>query len=64
MDIFIYVVKHKEAKEHSVDFDTRLNAFLDVYSLYLKTGISSVREEAIMKAYELHLSRPEFSFVL
>lgn len=41
-----------------------LNELLDVYSLYLKTGISLIREEVIHKAYELHLKDPSFSFVV
>ncbi|MBN1688397.1 MAG: hypothetical protein JW893_04795 [Candidatus Omnitrophica bacterium] len=36
--------------------------FLDVYSLYLKTGVSWVRDELRLKAYELHLLDPSFSF--
>ena len=42
----------------------RRDELLDVYSLYLKTGIQSVKEETIAKAYELHLEDPDFSFVL
>lgn len=36
--------------------------FLDVYSLYLKTGFSWVRDEVRLKAYELHILDPGFSF--
>lgn len=42
----------------------KLDEFLDVYSLYLKTKISWVREEVKLKAYELHLLDPAFSFQL
>ena len=38
------------------------NEFLDVYSLFLSTGFSWVREEVKLKAYELHLLNPTFSF--
>lgn len=41
-----------------------LNELLDVYSLYLQTGISLIREEVIHKAFELHLKDPSFSFVV
>ncbi len=36
------------------------DAFLDVYSLYLLTRISWVREDARRIAYELHLVDPTF----
>lgn len=38
------------------------NEFLDVYSLYLRTKISWVRDEVKLKAYELHLLDPRFQF--
>jgi hypothetical protein len=34
---------------------SKLNEFLDAYSLYLKTRISLVRDEARLRAYELQL---------
>jgi len=40
----------------------KMDEFLDVYSLYLYTGISWVRDEVKLKAYELHLLDPGFSF--
>jgi hypothetical protein len=36
--------------------------FLDVYSLYLATHFHWVREEVKLKAYELHLLDPAFTF--
>ena len=36
--------------------------FLDVYSLYLRTRLAWVRDEVRLKAYELHLLDPCFSF--
>lgn len=36
--------------------------FLDVYSLYLATGFNWIREEVKLKAYELHLLNPAFTF--
>ena len=38
------------------------NEFLDVYSLYLKTRTSLVRDELKLKAYELRLLDPTFAF--
>lgn len=36
--------------------------FLDVYSLYLNTRISWIRDEVRLKAYELRLLDPTFQF--
>ncbi len=38
------------------------NEFLDVYSLYLRTHVAWVRDETRLKAYELHILDPNFSF--
>lgn len=38
--------------------------FLDIYSLYQKTGLSYVKEELFRKAYELSLLDPEFTFYI
>lgn len=43
------------------EIDHKINEFLDVYSLYLTTGISLIRDEAQLKAYELHLLDPAFA---
>ena len=40
----------------------RQDEFLDVYSFYLRTGFSWIRDEVRLKAYELHLVDPAFSF--
>lgn len=39
--------------------ELKINEFLDVYSLYLRTGISLIREEARLKAYELRWLDPK-----
>ncbi|MBI3314307.1 MAG: hypothetical protein HYZ83_08745 [Candidatus Omnitrophica bacterium] len=36
--------------------------FLDVYSFYLQSRLSWVRDEVRLKAYELHLLDPSFTF--
>ena len=65
MDIFLYVIKlHEDETDPKMDIERRRNELLDVYSLYLRTGIQAVKEEAIMKAFELHLRDPNFCFVL
>lgn len=40
----------------------KMDEFLDVYSLYLSTRFSWVRDEVKLKAYELHLLNPNFNF--
>ncbi|HNX69085.1 MAG TPA: hypothetical protein PLL75_06600 [Candidatus Omnitrophota bacterium] len=42
--------------------ELKLNELLDVYSLYLKTRISWIRDEVRLKAYELHFLDPSFVF--
>lgn len=46
------------------EINAKLNEFLDVYSLYLETGISLIRDEARLKAYELHLLEPALTLPL
>ena len=38
------------------------NEFLDIYSLYRKTGLSWIKEELLEKAYQLHSLDPSFTF--
>lgn len=40
----------------------KFDEFLDVYSLYLKTRVSWIKDEVKLKAYELHLLDPSFNF--
>ena len=42
----------------------RQDEFLDIFSLYRQTGLSWIKEELLLKAYQLHLLDPEFSFRL
>ena len=46
------------------EIQKKQDEFLDVYSLYLATASSWVRDELKLKAYELHLLDPTFSFQL
>lgn len=36
------------------------NEFLDLYSLYLDTKITAIKDELILKAYQLHILDPNF----
>ena len=38
--------------------------FLDVYSLYLRTGLSWIKEELLRKAYELSVLDPKFTLCI
>jgi len=49
-------------REWQAEIKQKQNEFLDVYSLYLRTGISWVRDEAKLKAYEWHILEPAFTF--
>ena len=57
----LMVVKISDTEDFSAEMHTKQNEFLDVYSLYLRTGLKWIKDEAIMKAYELHMMDPNFS---
>ena len=38
--------------------------FLDIFSLYRRTGLSWIKEELMQKAYQLHLLDPNFNFYI
>ena len=40
----------------------RQDEFLDIFSLYRRTGLSWIKEELMQKAYQLHLLDPNFNF--
>lgn len=46
----------------NLEIELKRNEFLDAYSFYLRTGISLIRDEARLRAYELHLLDPAFAF--
>lgn len=56
------VLRIQDEEDLKRELDRKRDEFLDVYSLYLETGLSWVRDEARLKAYELHLLDPSFSF--
>ena len=55
-------VKLKDPKEVQMEIKRKQDEFLDVYSLYLRTGLQWIKEEVFLKAYELHLLDRNFSF--
>ena len=55
----IKVTEDKKDREKKIV--EKQNEFLDVYSLYLHTGLDWIKQEAILKAYELHVLDTKFS---
>lgn len=64
MDVYLYVFRCNEESDISAEFKSYLDELLDIYSLYLQTGIPAIKEEVVHKAYQLHLHDPNFSFVV
>lgn len=56
------VVRIVDDAERDREIKKKKDELLDVYSLYLKTGSKWVKEEAILKAYELHMLDTDFTF--
>lgn len=58
----------KETQEDSRSLQVRIkekeDEFLDVYSLYLETGLSWIKEEVLQKAQELQALNPSRNFAL
>jgi len=50
--------------EFEDELKRRQDEFLDLYSLYLRTSLSWIKEELMQKAYQLHLLDSEFTFHL
>ena len=58
------VLRIQDQADLQEEIRKKQDEFLDVYSLFLSTGFSWVREEVKLKAYELHLLDPTFNFQL
>ena len=56
------ILKIEDEAELREEVQKKQDEFLDVYSLYLLTRFSWIRDEVKLKAYELHLLDPSFSF--
>ena len=57
--LLLKIVDENELRE---EVQKKLDEFLDVFSLYRATGFAWVKDEVKLKAYELHLLDPSFSF--
>ncbi len=56
------ILKIQDEEDLREEIQKKQDEFLDVYSLYISTRCSWVREEVRLKAYELRLLNPGFSF--
>lgn len=56
------VLRIDDEQDLRQEIEKKQDEFLDVYSLYMRTRISWVRDELKLKAYELHLLDPAFAF--
>ena len=54
----------QDENEFEDELRRKQDEFLDIYSLYLRTGLSWIKEELVQKAYQLHLLDSEFTFHL
>ncbi|MDP3919776.1 MAG: hypothetical protein Q8R76_03100 [Candidatus Omnitrophota bacterium] len=56
------VLRIEDEADLKYEIQKKQDEFLDVYSLYLRSRVSWIRDEVKLKAYELHLLDPSFSF--
>ena len=62
MESNILFICLQDENEFEDQLKQKQDEFLDIYSLYQRTGLSWIREELILKAYQLHLLDPDFQF--
>ena len=58
----ILFISLQDKDEFESELKRKQDEFLDLYSLFRETGLSSIKEELLLKAYELHLLDPQFTF--
>ena len=56
------VLRIQDDQDLQEEIRSKMDEFLDVYSLYLSTRFSWVRDEVQLKAYEIRLLDPKFTF--
>jgi len=59
--VSVKVKRKRGKKSNKSQIRKKQDEFLDVYSLYLATGLPYIKEEAITKAYELHTLDSNFT---
>jgi hypothetical protein len=56
------VLRIQDEEDLREEIQKKQDEFLDVYSFYLITRASWIRDEVKLKAYELHILDPNFNF--
>ena len=56
------VLRIEDSTDLQNEIRRKMDEFLDVYSFYLSTRLAWARDEVKLKAYEIHLLDPTFSF--
>lgn len=56
------ILRIQDEAELREEIQRKVDEFLDVYSLYRLAPINWIHDEVRLKAYELHLLDPAFSF--
>lgn len=62
MESNVLFIALQDEDEFEEQVREKQDEFLDVYSLYKRTGLRWIKEELILKAYQLHLLNPDFKF--
>ena len=62
MNSDILFISLQDGEEFEDELKCRQDEFLDLFSLYQRTGLSWIKEELLLKAYQLHLLNPDFTF--
>ena len=56
------ILRIQDEEDLRLEIQKKQGEFLDVYSLYRATRFSWIKDEVRLKAYELHLLDPSFTF--
>ncbi|MBI3307092.1 MAG: hypothetical protein HYZ84_04735 [Candidatus Omnitrophica bacterium] len=56
------ILKIQDERDLREEVRKKQDEFLDVYSLYLQSSLAWVKDDVRLKAYELHLLDPSFTF--
>lgn len=62
MKIPYLTLRVQDSEDIRQEIPQKWDEFLDVYSLYRATGFAWIRDEVKLKAYELRILDPTFSF--
>ena len=62
MDPNLLLISLQDEDEFEDELKRRQDEFLDLFSLFNRTGLSCIKEELLAKAYQIHLLDPSFTF--